>query len=103
MSGPVKHRNVTPLIQFIRDIGRGRKVVLFNRYVDEQSERTQPPPHVPEGPYHKTSEIYYYTRDARREIHPPMLISGSKQIGTENESSTEHKYYTPGKVYNSEA
>lgn len=60
-----------------------RKIVLANRYADEQAARTQPPPEIPGGPYHKTSQIYYYTRDGRREVEPPVLISGSKQIGTE--------------------
>lgn len=54
-----------------------------HRFDDDQAERTQPPPNVPGGPYHKTSQIYYYTHDARREVKPPIIISGSKQIGTE--------------------
>lgn len=57
--------------------------MLANRLADEQAARTQPPPDIPGGPYHKTSQIYYYARDARREVKPPLLISGSKQIGTE--------------------
>lgn len=57
--------------------------MVANRYADEQAERTQPPPNIPEGPYHKTSEIYYYTHDARREVQPPMQVKESKQIGTE--------------------
>ncbi|XP_050453255.1 NADH dehydrogenase [ubiquinone] 1 alpha subcomplex subunit 7-like [Cataglyphis hispanica] len=100
MPGGVEHRSVTPLIQLIRDLGRGRKVVIANRFPDEQAARTQPPPHVPGGPYHKTSQIYYYTRDARGEVGPPLLISGSKQIGIENECPAEEKYLSPGKTYN---
>jgi len=57
--------------------------VLNNRYADEQADRTQPPPDIPGGPYHKISQIYYYARDGRREVQPPLLITGSKQIGTE--------------------
>jgi len=60
-----------------------REIVPNNRFPDEQAKRTQPPPEIPGGPYHKTSQIYYYLRDARREVQPPLLISGSKQIGTE--------------------
>lgn len=60
-----------------------RPVIQGIRFSDEQSKRTQPPPDVPGGPYHKTSEIYYYTHDARREVQPPIVISGTKQIGTE--------------------
>ncbi|XP_012537206.1 NADH dehydrogenase [ubiquinone] 1 alpha subcomplex subunit 7 [Monomorium pharaonis] len=100
MPGPVEHRSVTPIIKFIREVCRGRKVVLNNRYPDEQAARTQPPPEVPGGPYHKTSQIYYYLRDARREVEPPVLITGSKQISTEEKPVTEKKYITPGKTYN---
>ncbi|KAM0733742.1 NADH dehydrogenase [ubiquinone] 1 alpha subcomplex subunit 7 [Formica fusca] len=100
MPGAVEHRAVTPLIQLIRETFRGKKVVLAIRYTDELAARTQPPPNVPGGPYHKTSQIYYYTRDARREVEPPLLISGSKQIGTENESPAEEKHLSPGKAYN---
>ncbi|XP_011685110.1 PREDICTED: NADH dehydrogenase [ubiquinone] 1 alpha subcomplex subunit 7-like [Wasmannia auropunctata] len=100
MPGPIDHRSVSPLIKLIRDISRGREVVLNNRWVDEQAKRTQPPPEIPGGPYDRTSQIYYYPRDARREVKPPMLIMGSKQIGTEKESATETKYITPGKTYN---
>ncbi|TGZ46953.1 F-box/LRR-repeat protein 4 [Temnothorax longispinosus] len=70
------------------------------RYADEQAKRTQPPPDIPGGPYHKTSQIYYYLRDARREVQQPMLIAGSKQIGTEKKPLTDQKYITPGKTYN---
>ncbi|EZA59098.1 hypothetical protein DMN91_008447 [Ooceraea biroi] len=98
MSGSTANRAATPIIKLIQAICRGRKAVIFTRFANEQSKRTQPPPHVPGGPYDKTSQIYYYTRDGRREVQPPMLISGSKQIGTESKSSQE--YCTPGKAYN---
>ncbi|KAL6257597.1 hypothetical protein P5V15_011174 [Pogonomyrmex californicus] len=100
MPGPIEHRSVTPLIKLIRDIGRGREVTLNNRWPDQQSKRTQPPPEIPGGPYHKTSQIYYYLRDGRREVQPPLVITGPKQIGTEKELSAEKKYITPGKIYN---
>jgi len=99
MPGPVEHRSVTPLLAYFRELCRGRKIVVTNRWADEQSDRTQPPPNVPGGPYHKTSQIYYFSRDARREVQPPMIISGSKQIA-EKESPAEKKYITPGKTYN---
>ncbi|XP_014481465.1 PREDICTED: NADH dehydrogenase [ubiquinone] 1 alpha subcomplex subunit 7-like [Dinoponera quadriceps] len=97
---PVEHRSVTWILKLIRDIGRGRPIVLPHRYADDQSERTQPPPHIPGGPYHKTSQIYYYTHDARREVKPPLVISTTKQItAIESAPSTEKKYFTPGKNY----
>ncbi|KYN03281.1 NADH dehydrogenase [ubiquinone] 1 alpha subcomplex subunit 7, partial [Cyphomyrmex costatus] len=77
-----------------------RKIILHNRYADEQSKRTQSPPNIPDGPYHKTSQIYYYTRDARREIKQPMLIAATKQIDIEKKSVAEKKFITPGKIHN---
>lgn len=52
------------------------------RYADDQASRTQPPPDLPGGPFHKTSKIYYFSRDARREVEPPMVIASAnvKQI-----------------------
>ncbi|XP_011137327.1 NADH dehydrogenase [ubiquinone] 1 alpha subcomplex subunit 7 isoform X2 [Harpegnathos saltator] len=80
MSSSGRHNSATWLIKIIRDIGRGRPILPAHRYADKQSERTQPPPNIPGGPYHKTSEIYYYIHDARREVKPPLIISEAKQI-----------------------
>lgn len=44
------------------------------RYADKIAARTQPDPLVPLGPYHKSSKVYYYTRDARRAVEPPSVI-----------------------------
>lgn len=64
------------------------------------SARTQPPPEIPGGPYHKTSEIYYFKRDARREVEPPLELYSSKQITSGDEKKiASQKFITPGKPY----
>lgn len=50
------------------------------RYADKVAARTQPQPCVPFGPYHKSSKVYYYTRDARRSVEPPSVIYTANQL-----------------------
>ncbi|XP_050596024.1 NADH dehydrogenase [ubiquinone] 1 alpha subcomplex subunit 7-like [Bombus affinis] len=73
-------RNTIPLIDWIRTIGRGRERVEALRFPDTIAARTQPPPHVPGGPYHKISKVYYYSRDVRRSVQPPSEIYTEGQI-----------------------
>ncbi|CAK9801076.1 NADH dehydrogenase [ubiquinone] 1 alpha subcomplex subunit 7 [Anthophora quadrimaculata] len=77
---PVEHRSVTPLVQYLRNFFRGRKVVESARHADCLAARTQPDPHVPGGPYHKLSKVYYYTRDARRLMQPPIEIFSDEHL-----------------------
>lgn len=42
--------------------------------------RTQPPPNLPDGPHAKLSANYYYTRDARRELNPPVLLANDQKL-----------------------
>ena len=50
------------------------------RFADEQAARTQPPPNIPVGPYDKSTGIYYYARDGRREMMPAEIIAGQGSI-----------------------
>ncbi|CAK9811382.1 NADH dehydrogenase [ubiquinone] 1 alpha subcomplex subunit 7 [Anthophora plagiata] len=77
---PVEHRSVTPFIKYLRNFFRGREVVECARHADCIAARTQPDPHVPGGPYHKLSKVYYYTRDARRLVQPPIEVSSDEQL-----------------------
>ncbi|XP_043250893.1 NADH dehydrogenase [ubiquinone] 1 alpha subcomplex subunit 7-like [Colletes gigas] len=94
----VQHRSVTPAIQVLRNVLRGRSVVESLRHSDTIAARTQPDPLVPGGPNHKLSKVYYYSRDARRLVAPPEeLFSCQRQI--EHGKPTDIKYIAPGKVY----
>ncbi|XP_034943159.1 NADH dehydrogenase [ubiquinone] 1 alpha subcomplex subunit 7-like [Chelonus insularis] len=100
MSGNIPHRDVGPIIQLIRRIARGRKYIPSVRFADELAARTQPHPNVPGGPYHKTSKIYYHTRDARRLVAPPIEVANNtnKQI-TAGSGVAAAKPITPNKTY----
>lgn len=99
MPGPVEHRAASGIIDVLRKILRGSGYTNPLRFADLLAARTQPPPNVPGGPYHKTSKIYYFTRDARREVEPPTVIPTHQQIGTSGQVATEVKPATPGKVW----
>ncbi|XP_029053660.1 NADH dehydrogenase [ubiquinone] 1 alpha subcomplex subunit 7-like [Osmia bicornis bicornis] len=99
MPGKIEHRSVTPLLAAFRNILRGRRIIEALRFADCLAARTQPPPNIPGGPYHKTSKVYYFTRDARRLVQPPIEVLARKQIGAGKDVSTEIKHCTPGKIY----
>ncbi|XP_012242058.2 NADH dehydrogenase [ubiquinone] 1 alpha subcomplex subunit 7 [Bombus impatiens] len=72
-------RNTIPFIDWVRTILRGREHVDSVRFSDDIAARTQPHPHVPGGPHHKISNVYYYSRDVRRSVQPPTEIYSESQ------------------------
>lgn len=102
MTHGIEHRAVTPIIDAIRIALRGRVHKNSLRYADNQVSRTQPQPDLPGGPYHRTSKIYYFTRDARREVNIPIVIASAstKQITARKEDTDgQKKALIPGKAY----
>ena len=108
MSYTVKPRDVSPLVQKLRNFLLGRQHTNALRFEEGVSARTQPPPDLPEGPAHKLSANYYYARDGRREVRPPTLLAdstpalsaGSAQAITGGSSAEGGKKPpTPGRIW----
>ncbi|OXU24950.1 hypothetical protein TSAR_006813, partial [Trichomalopsis sarcophagae] len=50
------------------------------RFANQIAARTQLQPDLPGGPYKKSTGIYYYTRDVRREVKPPITVYTANQL-----------------------
>ncbi|KAG6464178.1 NADH dehydrogenase [ubiquinone] 1 alpha subcomplex subunit 7 [Manduca sexta] len=95
-------RDISPFLQAFRDFLLGRKHTNALRSELGLSARTQPPPQIPDGVTHKHAHNYYYTRDARREVAPPIdltkkLLSESSDKGAPK--AARNVIPTPGQVY----
>ncbi|KAL8570639.1 hypothetical protein ACOMHN_039076 [Nucella lapillus] len=97
-------RNITPLMQGLRNILLGRKYKNHLRFEGKIAERTQEPPNLPLGISHKLSANSYEGRDGRRELAPPETIfSGGRSLlasGEEGKAPGLRKPVTPGFMYN---
>lgn len=101
--GSIPHRDVSWIVQWYRNRLAKRPVVIPARFKDEISllPQDQPPPSLPAGPYHRLHTNYYASRDARREMRPPVLVVDrtglNKQLSAGDANSvTAPKFITPG-------
>lgn len=96
-------RDVSPIIQIIRNFLLGREHTTALRFSKDMASRSPPLPVLPDGPSHKLSNNYYYARDARREVAPPIVVAGSgapkKQLADPAAVVPHEKLKTPGRVF----
>ncbi|XP_038213396.1 NADH dehydrogenase [ubiquinone] 1 alpha subcomplex subunit 7-like [Zerene cesonia] len=98
----VPPRDLSPVLRAFRDYLIGRNMTNPLRFAPFLAPRTQPPPEIPDGPSHKHAHNYYHTRDARREVTPPLVIT-SKML-TDGAGKGEAKTPvnvrpTPGNIF----
>ena len=113
-------REIGPLLQKMREVLLGRKHMNNLRFPHVVATRDwdQVTPNLPPGPSHKLASNGYYTRDGRREVHPPTLLADGTMVmticwspvsliffsqalgsGEEGAVATASKGKTPGRVY----
>ncbi|CAG2103719.1 unnamed protein product [Medioppia subpectinata] len=99
------HRDVGPLLQMLRSFLRGRSWNEQLRQPQHLSHRPYPSAQLPGGPSHETSANYYYTRDARRLVTPPVQVmdNTAKQLtqsGVKEAPLVSKTAPKPGFTYN---
>ncbi|XP_014363312.1 uncharacterized protein LOC106714722 [Papilio machaon] len=67
------HRDVSTVLQRLRDFLLGRKHTLHLRFPQAVAPRTIPPVDLPRNLDNKYSEQYYYTRSAMDSVKPPVV------------------------------
>ncbi|CAH2982146.1 unnamed protein product [Chilo suppressalis] len=73
MSKKWAFRDVSILLQEIRNFLLGRKHTLHPRFPLKVSPRSIPPADIPRAPEYKYSNQYYYERNAFDSVKPPVV------------------------------
>lgn len=75
-----KPRDVSPMLIRIRDLLLGRKHTTALRFAQNSACRTQPQPNIPLGPSSKLYHNYYFRRNARGVVKPPVVLYKGKTV-----------------------
>ena len=98
-------REISPLLIKLRQALIGRNGMNPLRFAKEMAPRPGPEANLPPGPAHKLKANYYFSRDGRREVAPPVVLAtaqkviGSGQSQVQDASAGRKKSNTPGPFY----
>ena len=75
-------REIAPMLQKMREVLLGRKHMNNQRFPQVMATRDwdKVTPNLPPGPSHKLADNGYYTRDGRREVHPPTVLADGTMV-----------------------
>lgn len=95
-----KFRDVSYVLQKLRNFLLGREHTLHGRFPPLVAPRTIPPAEIPRGPDSKYSEKYYYKRNAFHSVQPPVIapIAEGPPILNEPVKKIEPKVIRPDAV-----
>lgn len=98
--GKGSFRDISPILQRWRNFLLGRQHTKALRFSPEVATRTPPLPNLPDGPSHRLFNNNYCSRDGRREVAPPEIISKHSQIGSSSGGEVSvKKGVTPGPTH----
>ena len=75
-------REIGPALQKLREVLLGRKHMNNLRFPPVMATRDwdSVPANLPPGPSHLLSANGYYTRDGRRDVHPPTVLADGAKV-----------------------
>ena len=101
-------REISPFFIKVRQVLIGRSGMNPLRFAKEMAPRPGPEANIPPGPSHKLAAKYYYTRDGRRSVEPPLVVASSQKViasgqeggaGSQVAEAGKKKSATPGPFY----
>eukprot|EP00090_Calanus_glacialis_P010118 TRINITY_DN1850_c0_g1_i1.p1 TRINITY_DN1850_c0_g1~~TRINITY_DN1850_c0_g1_i1.p1 ORF type:complete len:121 (-),score=47.16 TRINITY_DN1850_c0_g1_i1:85-414(-) len=96
-------REIGPALQKLREVLLGRKHMNNLRFPPVMATRDwdSVPANLPPGPSHLLSANGYYTRDGRRDVHPPTVLADGAKVLESGDAvpAVLTKSRAPGRVF----
>ncbi|XP_011502432.1 PREDICTED: NADH dehydrogenase [ubiquinone] 1 alpha subcomplex subunit 7 [Ceratosolen solmsi marchali] len=90
------NRSISFFTYILHTACRSTPFVTHLRYPEKMAARTQPHPSIPVGPNNKMIEMYYFDRDAKRQVQLPTILFKSTRL-MPGEDIQKLTYFTQNK------